>query len=216
MESVKLVIFDMDGLIFDTEWQAFNILKDVAEKEGFNFTLDFYKTLIGISDKDSRQLFLNEFGESFFEKRVMEKYVVERDRIFEEEGVVIKPGALELLDTLDAKGIKRGIASSSEKAVIRHHLEKTGLINRFDFYVSGLEVERGKPFPDIFLEACKLGGVEPKDAIVLEDSYHGLLAATRADIRCIVVPDLIDPNEEMKKLAYRICKDLGEVAKLLR
>jgi len=216
MQTVKLVIFDMDGLLFDTERQSFTILRDVAEKEGFRVTLDFYKTLIGISDVDSKKLFLDEFGESFFEKQVLEKYIVERDRVFAEEGVMTKQGAIELLDTLDTLGIKRGIASSSRRDVIRHHLEKSGLLNRFDFYISGTEVERGKPYPDIFLEACKIAGVDPKEAIVLEDSLHGLMAASRGDIRCIVIPDLIEPTEEMKNLAYRICQDLAEVAGLLR
>lgn len=128
----------------------------------------------------------------------------------------MKPGVEELLDVLDQKEIKKCIASSSARETIEKNVKVTGLENRFDFYVSGLEVKNGKPAPDIFLEAARRGNVRPDEAIVFEDSRHGLEAAVAADIPCIIVPDLIEPDEEMRRKAFKIISDLSQAAELFR
>lgn len=216
MRKINFAIFDMDGLLFDTERPSFLAMKKTAEKAGFKFSIDTYKKLIGVSKPTSNQILHDLYGEEFFKKNVLDHFQEEFNKIIAEEGIVIKKGALELLEVLEEKGFKKCIASSSNREVIENYLSITGLENRFDFYLSGREVKKGKPHPDIFLEACKRGGVDPEKALVLEDSFHGFRAAIRANIRCIIVPDLVELNDEMKQGAYRICSDLAEVAQLIR
>lgn len=216
MKQIKLIIFDMDGLLYDTELPSFKALKRTAEKAGFNFTMEIYKKMIGVTKTVSNKILYDIYGDEFFEKQVLENYHEEFHKILEYEGINVKKGALELLDVLDEKGIKKCIASSSSRETIHYYLSMTGLTDRFDFYVSGQEVENGKPSPDIFLEACRRAGENSKAALVLEDSYNGLKAAVSANIPCVIVPDLIEPNEEMKRNAYLIVSDLGEIAKTIK
>lgn len=206
----------MDGLLFDTERPSFLALKKSAEKAGFDFSLDTYKKLMGTDDRTSDLILYDIYGETFFESKVLKDYHKEFENILNYEGLIIKKGALELLNILEEKGIKKCIASSSSREVIEKYLSYSGLTNRFDFHLSGSEVKNGKPSPDIFIEACKRADVAPEFALVLEDSFHGFKAAIRAGIRCIIIPDLIEPNEEMKKFSYRICLDLGEVANIIK
>lgn len=216
MNELKLVIFDMDGLLFDTEWPSYLAMKKAAEEAGFEFSMDIYKRLIGSSDSKTNEILLEIYGRSFFEKNTLQCYREKFQFIIDTDGVMIKKGAGTLLDVLDDLGIKKCIASSSSREVIQKYLSMTGLTNRFDFYLSGREVKQGKPSPDIFLEACNRAGEGTENSLVLEDSYHGFKAAISAGIKCIVVPDLIKPNEEMKSLSYNICSDLMEVANLIK
>jgi len=99
---------------------------------------------------------------------------------------------------------------------IQTNLSLAGLTDRFDFYMSGSEVKRGKPYPDIFLGACQRANEVPDSSLVLEDSLNGLRAAVGANINCIIVPDLIEPNEEIKKHAYEIVSDLSQVIGIIK
>lgn len=214
MRNLNFVIFDMDGLIFDTERQVFEAMRSVAKEIGIEYQLDDFKRTIGVNDEKTKELMVDKYGEAFSE--VMKRYREEFNNILHEEGLRVKPGVLELLNMLDQKNIMRCIASASKRDVIKRFLEMSNLEDRFDFYISGSEVDRGKPYPDIFLKACELANKKEKDTIVIEDSLHGLKAAVAANIKCIIVPDLIEPDNEMKRLAHRICDDLNEVAKLIK
>lgn len=215
MEDLRLVIFDMDGLLFDTEPIYYKSMKREIEKIGYDFPFDTYKLLVGIPDLESDEILQKKYGEQFSIQQVIEAYHAGFKEIIKNEGLMIKPGAEKLLDFLDEKGIKKCIASSSNLEIIKNFLAITGLTNRFDFYVSGEEVERGKPHPDIFLEACHRGNAEPKECLVIEDSLNGLKAAVSAKIKCIIVPDLIDPTEEMQQNAFKIVSDLEKVIGIL-
>jgi HAD superfamily hydrolase (TIGR01509 family) len=212
---VKLVIFDMDGLLFDTEWPSFLALKEAVERRGFTFTIENYKQLIGLAHGNSMEV----MQQMYDGKLPYEEIIIDYRKRFKEtlanDGVGIKRGAIKLLDALDQRGVKKCIASSSTRETIASYLKLAGLEDRFDFYISGNEVKNGKPHPDIFLEACKIAGEPVESAFVLEDSLNGLKAACAAEIRCILVPDLIDPTEEMKEKAYKILDDLEKVIELL-
>jgi HAD superfamily hydrolase (TIGR01509 family) len=212
---VKLVIFDMDGLLFDTEWPSFQALKEAVERRGFTFTIENYKQLIGLAHGKSMEVMQQMYGGKLPYEEIMIDYRKRFKEILANDGVGIKRGAIKLLDALDQRGIKKCIASSSARETIASYLKLTGLEDRFDFYISGNEVKKGKPHPDIFLEACKIAGEPVESALVLEDSLNGLKAACAAEIRCILVPDLIDPTEEMKEKAYKILDDLEKVIELL-
>lgn len=215
MEQVKLVIFDMDGLLFDTERTFFRAFQRSAKKLGYDFSFETYLKVVGVTDETGKQIFAEIYGEDSSILHAFDLYHAEFDKIIEEEGLAIKPGAERLLDVLDDKGIKKCIASSSPIKVIERNLKLSGIQDRFDFYVSGDEVENGKPSPDIFLEALRRAGEKAENALVLEDSFHGLQAAVSANIRCIIIPDLIEPSDEMHRQAFRIYTNLGEVARLI-
>jgi HAD superfamily hydrolase (TIGR01509 family) len=212
---VKLVIFDMDGLLFDTEWPSFQALKEAVERRGFSFTIENYKQLIGLAHGKSMGVMQQMFGGKLPYEEIMIDYRKRFKEILAKDGVGIKRGAIKLLDALDQRGMKKCIASSSARETIASYLKLTGLEDRFDFYISGNEVKKGKPHPDIFLEACKIAGEPVESALVLEDSLNGLKAACAAEIRCILVPDLIEPTEEMKEKAYKIIEDLEKVIEVL-
>lgn len=211
MKDLRLVIFDMDGLLFDTERPSFKAMKKVIENQGYQYSLEMYKKIIGISGQQCEQIFNKDYGSDFSFKRISANYDVEFRKIIIEEGISIKQGAVKLLDALDERNIKRCIASSSSRETIQYYLSLSGLADRFDFYISGEEVKQGKPHPDIFLEACIRAKVTPESSLVLEDSLNGLRASVSANINCIIVPDLIEPNEEMEKFAYEIVSNLEQV-----
>ncbi|MDQ0974471.1 HAD superfamily hydrolase (TIGR01509 family) [Neobacillus niacini] len=212
---MKLVIFDMDGLLFDTEWPSFQALKEAVERRGFTFTIENYKQLIGLAHGKSMEVMQQMYGGKLPYEEIIIDYRKRFKEILANDGVGIKRGAIKLLDALDQRGMKKCIASSSARETIASYLKLTGLEDRFDFYISGNEVKKGKPHPDIFLEACKIAGEPVESALVLEDSLNGLKAACAAEIRCILVPDLIEPTEEMKEKAYKIIEDLEKVIEVL-
>jgi HAD superfamily hydrolase (TIGR01509 family) len=212
---VKLVIFDMDGLLFDTEWPSFQALKEAVERRGFTFSIENYKQLIGLAHGKSMEVMQQMYGGKLPYEEIIIDYRKRFKEILANNGVGIKRGAIKLLDALDQRGMKKCIASSSTRETIASYLKLAGLEDRFDFYISGNEVKKGKPHPDIFLEACKIAGEPVESALVLEDSLNGLKAACAAEIRCILVPDLIDPTEEMKEKAYKIIEDLEKVIEVL-
>jgi HAD superfamily hydrolase (TIGR01509 family) len=216
MGKLKLVIFDMDGLLFDTERPSYLAMKAAVEKWGFDFPLENYQRIIGLADDECDKQLQEVYGKEFSLEQILQDYQQAFKNILEKEGLGIKPGAEKLLELLDQKGVKKCIASSSSKATIQRYLMKTGLTHLFDFYISGEEVEAGKPNPDIFIEACKRANETPENSLVLEDSLNGLRAAVGAKIKCIVVPDLIEPNLEMKKHAYDIAADLYRVIEIIK
>lgn len=216
MKDLQLVIFDMDGLLFDTERIYFRAFQRAAKELGYDFPFETYLKVVGVTDEKGKEILSSIYGEGAKILKAFHRYPPLVDQIVEEEGIPIKPGVHQLLDTLDEMGIKKCIASSSPPEVIERNIKKTGLDDRFDFLISGTEVKHGKPSPDIFLEAMKRANVKNEKALVLEDSYHGLQAAVRAGIRCIIIPDLLEPSNEMQRLAYRIFGDLGKVAEFIK
>ncbi|MDY0409126.1 HAD family hydrolase [Virgibacillus soli] len=216
MDQIKFVIFDMDGLLFDTETVAYRAMKKVMDKAGFPFTMDIYRKIIGAGSDEDERILQSVYGDTFTITSIQAPLSKEFDDIIKAEGIRVMPGVHELLDILDQKQIKKCIASSSPLSTIQSYLQMTHLSDRFDFYMSGEEVERGKPNPDIFIEACRRAREEAETSLVLEDSLNGLRAAHGADIACILVPDLIEPNEEMKAKAYKVVPSLRDVVEMLK
>lgn len=207
----KAVIFDLDGLLIDSEIISFQLYKDLTGQYGHTFTLDEYahnysgKTGLGNMENLIR---------SFELPISMEKglaFVKEKEKEYVKKGVALKPGAKELTAYLKSRRCLMILATSSSRSRAVEILGQHGLEHCFDHMVFGTEVERGKPHPDIFLKACEKAGEPAPDCLVLEDSEAGIQAARSAGIDVICIPDMKPPAEPFKAMTAAILPSLLEV-----
>ena len=213
--KVKLVVFDMDGLMFDTENLFFQYYKEAAAELGYELTREFYLETVGCNATEVRRITAELMGEEFPQDEAGSRAHEKIREYLEDHRVPVKPGLQELLEYLKEKEIPCVIASSSAESTIHRYLVSAGIEEYFVGIANGNQVEHSKPEPDIFLKACADAGVRPEEALVLEDSQNGILAAWRAGIRVICVPDMKYPATEYAEKTARICQDLCEVRSLL-
>jgi HAD superfamily hydrolase (TIGR01509 family) len=212
--QIDAVIFDMDGLIFDTERPIRRAVLEAARAVGFEMPEAFYQTMIGVPGPESDLLVKAHFGAGF----PFDAY----DRACRSgiaralgEGVSVKPGAAELLGELHGWNMPLALATSSGRNHAEHHLAAADLRRFFTAVATCNDVSRGKPHPDLFLKAAGDLGVAPGRCLVLEDSQNGVRAAHAAGCLPLMVPDLLEPNDEMRDLCVLIANDLHEVRSLL-
>lgn len=211
MRNIKAVIFDMDGVLIDTERISFNAFKEVLKKYNYEMSEAFYLTMIGRNIKSIKELMLKEYGANFPFEEIYEKKVKIAIDTIDRDGVIVKPGVHELVDYLKDNSFKIAVATSTRKERAHYLLGQVGIKDKVDYIICGDQVENSKPDPEIFLKAAKGLAVEPKNCMVIEDSDAGILAAWRAGMTGINVPDMKMPDENMKKLAFKICSSLLEV-----
>lgn len=213
---IKAVIFDMDGLMFDTERLWDTLWEPTCRALGLEMPQDLEAFFTG--GRGLAGVKLNEHIQKFFPQAdpqvIVEKIWELAEQRFA-QGVPCKPGLAELLETLEEKKLPRIVASSSPRALIQKNLETTGMARYFDQVVCGADVRYSKPAPDIFLEAARRLGVDIRDCLVLEDSFNGVRAGHAAGAVTVMVPDIAQPDEEIRALYNRCCKDLFEVRQLL-
>ena len=212
---IKAVIFDQDGLMFDTE-RISGIAWHQAEKEwGIHLEESFLKTIRGMNHQDARIRFEEVFGDSvdFMAFRGKKQEIFEA--LLEKDGIPVKPGLYELLEYLEAQKIPAALASASRMEYTERNLEKPGIRRYFCRLVTGDMVSHAKPNPEIFWKAAELLGEKPEDCLVLEDSLNGVEAGLRGGFVTVMVPDLTQPEEELKKRVYRVCSSLLEVKEML-
>jgi len=208
------VIFDMDGLLFDTEalWQ--DALLAAAAEGGREIPDEVYNKSIGVRRSQCGPLFLSHFGEDF----PFGDFHADWRRHFwliAENRPALKPGVPELLDVLDQCGLPRAIATSSSRTTVERHLTSHGLRDRFDETICRGDYEEGKPAPDPFLKAAERLGVEPRSCLALEDSHIGVRSASAAGMMTVMVPDLLAPTEELRALCVLVARDLHQVRDLV-
>lgn len=190
----EAIIFDMDGLMFDSERATRDAYHEVAKEDGFDFSDDFYVTLLGKNQKSIFKTFTDHYGDDFPIADVFARTHQKIRERYDREGVPVKEGLEDLLKTCRKLGLKTVVATSSERSRVDDLLQRTGLTEYFDESICGDEIENGKPNPEIFLKAAEKVGVRPEQAWVLEDSKAGIEAAHRANIPVICVIDLIEPD----------------------
>lgn len=171
---------------------------------------------IGRSGKDSKELFKEFYEEKFSYHEFMEKTSKKIKEEIDLNGLPIKKGVRELLIYLSANQYKIGLASSTKYEGIIEHLTKAKLLEYFKVIIGGDLVEYSKPSPEIYVKACNELGVNPKEAYAIEDSHNGIRAAFGADMKVIMVPDLMEVTQEMEEKTIIICKDLLEVISFLK
>lgn len=207
-------IFDMDGLMFDTEAMYQAAWKETAEEMGICLPETFVYEVSGTSGElllsVIRKYFHSDDPAHLFQHilRVVE------DKLKRE--VPVKPGLFELLEYFRAEGVKLAVASSSYPEMIASNLRVSGTETYFDEIVSGSRIEHGKPAPDIFLYAADRLHLDPKDCYVFEDSVNGVLAGLAAGCATVMVPDYVPPTEEIRNSSAVICTSLSEALDEIR
>ena len=214
MEKVELVIFDMDGLIFDTEKLSYLSWVEAAKKFNINFDSKIFYKLLGTNHESCRNTLIAQYGD----KIDVDEYMKEKRRInlsLIKDGAEKKPGLDELLIYLTDKNIKKAVATSSNREVALNLLEKANVLQYFDYVLCGDEVRKSKPDPEVFLNVAKKVDVNPKNCLVLEDSEAGTIAASRGRMKAIIIPDMKEPEKEIESLAYKKLDNLKEVINVI-
>lgn len=210
MKRPELIIFDMDGLLLDTEIIANESWIEAGKNRDIKITGDILRKIKGGNRENSIKVLKNVVNENELFEFIEEKRKIQR-QIIEKRGIDLKKGVLELLTFLKEKNVKMVVATSSEKNIAEKELKDTKIYNYFDDFVFGDEVKNGKPHPEIFLKACDKFKVEPNEAFVLEDSVLGLKAAISGGIKCIVVEDTVKLTDEENRLPFKKFEDLIKV-----
>lgn len=207
----EAVIFDMDGLMIDSERLAIDAWQHAGRELGFPVGDEVCLRMIGRNDADSAAILVAEYGDAFPLQAIQERYEHLLDEAIAAGRITLKAGLLELLDFLDRIAMPCAVATSTVRVRAEAKLGGLGLLGRFVAVVSGDQVDRPKPAPDIFLEAARRLGAAPERCVVLEDSDTGVQAAHAAGMTPVMVPDIKPPSPESLQRAHRVFPSLVEV-----
>jgi HAD superfamily hydrolase (TIGR01509 family) len=209
------VIFDMDGLMLDTEPLAARAWSEAAMALGVDFDAALAQAMIGRNFTDCAAMVHARYGSGYPAEALLARWHATYDGIVEREGLALKPGVHELLVWLERLGIPRAVATSTRRERARTKLASTGLLPRFDDLVGGDEVPLGKPAPDIYFEAARRLGATSGGCLVLEDSEPGVRAALAAGMTPIMVPDLHPPPADLLLIDLLVLPTLHDVLRHL-
>lgn len=212
----QAIVFDMDGVIFDTERLVIEFWKEVAKKHNIPNIEHTCIQCLGTNRVRTREIFLENYGADF----PFDPYRAEVTELFNThyKGVPLptKPGIRELLSYLQEQDIKVGLASSTAQHLVRDEIGTAGLLPYFQTLVCGDMVEHSKPAPDIFLKACEILNADPTKSIAIEDSFNGIRSAHCAGMTPIMVPDQVQPTDEIRTLAFHVMPSLLDVLNWLK
>jgi HAD superfamily hydrolase (TIGR01509 family) len=212
---IRAVVFDMDGLLIDTEVVFRNAFMAAIGAAGLEIPAPVYLEMIGSNRQHSYRVLRGHYGGEFDTDRIWEDATRRFREVIDLEDR-LKAGVVELLDHLDELGLPEAIATSSPHDAVDHHLGPNGIAARFQAVIARGDYANSKPAPDPFLAAAKALGVAPEDCLALEDSHNGVRAAHAAGMMTIMVPDLLEPNQEMAAKTVAIAESLHEVEALVR
>ena len=210
------VIFDLDGVMLDTEpisragWQL------AVSKFGLELSDEVFLKMVGLGIGDIGNVFKEAFGDEFDYEQARKMRLEYMKEHIDKNGIGIKPGVFEVLDFLDEQKVPRAIATSTTRKFAERKLALTKLGDRFDTIVYGDQIENGKPSPDIFLAAAKQLNVPAEKCLVIEDSENGIKAAHAAGMTVVMIPDLKQPTEQLRQMVVDVFASLHEVIEFLR
>ena len=214
--EIKAVLFDMDGLMVDTESLSTEAFINSAKAQGYNMTKEETLKVLGFTKANIYQFWIDYFqGTNVDGKKLVDDHYEYIENVLYTVGPEKMPYVEELLKYLKENNYKIAVASSSDTADIKNNLEKTKLEKYIDEIASGAEVENGKPAPDVFLLAAERLDVDPKDCLILEDSKAGVKAGKASGAMVFMVPDMFTVDKECEDTADRILTNLGEVIGIL-
>ena len=210
-KTIKAVIFDMDGVLLDTETVCKVCWRRAADEYGISGIDEAFRRCIGQNTADTLAVLREYCGERLspeaFYARTNELFHV----VEQEQGLSLMPFVRECLESLKARALRLAVASSTRWESVSRQLKAAGIFHFFETITTGDTVLHSKPAPDIYLKSLESLGLSAADCVAVEDSPNGVRAATRAGIRCIMVPDQIQPDEEMKRTAWKIAENLQEL-----
>lgn len=213
---IKTIVFDMDGVLIDSEQRILAAWEVVAQKNNIPHVSDTLMKCIGITAPETEAIFKQAYGEDFpytkYKALVSAMYHEEIDT----QGIPLKPGVHELFDYLKNNHYKIGLASSTREATVNKEMKMAGLFDAFDVIVCGDMVTHSKPHPRIYQTAASLLGTAPEACYAIEDSPNGIRSAHRAGMKPVMVPDLILPDAEIQSLLHKQFSSLHEVLTYLK
>ena len=207
---IKGAVFDMDGLMFDSEKLTFDAWYKVLNDNGFCYTFDIYKQTVGKRTVETKAYYESLYGDSFDYSSMRQKANDVFWDYIEKNGMPIKKGLFELLDYLKANNIKISLATSTSEESAMRMIKKAGVEEYFDAFVCGNMVKNGKPHPEVFLTAAEKLSLPPQSCIALEDSINGIKSAYAAKMKTVMVPDYLQPTEDVLPMISFLCSDLSE------
>lgn len=204
------VIFDMDGTLLDTQSICVPAWDYAGEKQGYKNVGRLMPSVCGMNLNGSNKLLSDHYPDIDIPRFREDS----REYIVNNLTVRFKDGAKELLDYLKKRGVKIGLATGTSRPSVLHHLKEVSALEFFDAMVCGTEVENGKPAPDIFLKTAELMGVDPKTCFVFEDSENGIIAGSKAGMKCIGIPDIAHFSNEIKSLMYCELENMSQAIEI--
>jgi HAD superfamily hydrolase (TIGR01509 family) len=208
------VVFDMDGLLFDTERLYLDAMTQTLAGYGYRMEAAFYQTMLGQPWQAIQERLVGRYGADLPVDDIRNTWR-KQFAILCEDQLVLKVGALELLDLLDSFGMPYAVATSSPRFRVEEHFSRYALTSRFRHIVAQEDYSRGKPYPDPYLTAASRLGISPQLCLALEDSQNGVRSAAAAGMMTIMVPDLVEPSEDVAALCLSVSRSLHEVHSLL-
>ena len=206
----KAVIFDMDGLLLDSERPYRDAWLVVSNQKGYRLTDQMYLQAVGRDDRDTRAIFCGHFGDNFPYDEICADVRVIMDRHTGERGHALKDGVLNLLEYLAQQSIPCGVATSTMRQKAMARLGQANILRYIRDVSGGDEVTKGKPEPDLYLLAAKKLGVDPAQCLAFEDSAPGARAARKAGMTVIVIPDLMEPPEDVRGFSLGVFSSLRD------
>ena len=212
---IRGVLFDMDGVVVDTEKLYARFWREAAIALGYPMTHEQALGMRSLNRQEGQKQLERYFGPGVSHPQVRMKRIELMESYIQEHGVDPKPGVKELLTYLKERGIKTAITTSSPLERVQRYLKRLGFLDGFDKLCTVYEVERGKPEPDIYLYGAASLGLKPEECLALEDSPAGLQSAFRAGCMPVLVPDQDPPNEETLPLVFAVADSLTDVIDLI-
>lgn len=214
-KNIKAFIFDLDGTLIDTEKIYSRVWPEAIAKTGYKMTREMYLYQRSLGRPFSTEWFASQFGEDFdllkarsIRKGLFEAYVAEH-------GIQLKKGAVELLTYLRSKGIITAIATATDMERATEYVERVGLTSYIDRIISATQVKEGKPSPMVYAYACECLGLTVDECIAVEDAPNGIKSAAGAGLRVIMVPDLTEPDEELRRLIFARVDSLDDIIPMI-
>ena len=215
-DSYSAVLFDMDGLLLDTERIYVRAQRQAASEFGFEASDDLLHSFVGVSGKECIRMMVEAAGDGFPVEEYQLRWYQTWRQLVADDGVPVRSGIEPLLGWLVDEGVARGVVTSTHRKDAELCLRAAGVYDVFDYVTTGDEVTHNKPAPDIYLLGAERMGVAPAECIALEDSDAGVLSAAAAGLRTIMVPDLRQPSPEARAAAYTVVSTLGEAESLVK
>ena len=206
------VIFDMDGVIFDSEQVYIDLYRELLTRDGIPFIEQACIDSIGSNWLRTCEIWRSYYGDYID----CERYIEEARTLANSRAFPLKPYVFEIFEYLGREKIPCALASSTREEIVMRLLDNAGLTKRFDAVICGDMVSHSKPHPEIFLTAAERLGIPISDCYVIEDSYNGIRAAHNAGMRPIMVPDILQPDEEIVALSETVLPDLSAVIDYLK